>query len=116
MMMKLKAFNDRIICYKGDFDAHVTEAGIFIASNATKSQGISARWFLVWEVGPEIKGIVPGDWVLVQNGRWTEKFRFTDERIGEEEDFWRIDPEGCLAISKEKPRTVSKRIPERKYM
>jgi hypothetical protein len=105
--MKLKAFDDRIICYKGEFDAQVTEAGIILMSNAKKSQGISARWFQVWEVGPDVDGsIKPGYWLLVQHGRWTEGFMFTDERIGHEEKFWRIDPEGCLAISKDKPRTI----------
>lgn len=104
--MRLKAFGDNILCINGDLGDQKTEAGIIIKSNLKQGQGITARWFQVFEVGSDIDYLESGDWVLVSYGRWTEHFRFTDERLGKEEKIWKVEPEGCLAKAKEKPNTL----------
>lgn len=104
--MKIKAINDTIIATDGDLGDQVTESGIVVKANTEKSDGITPRWFRVFDSGPEIKDVQHGDWVLVSYGRWTPHFRFTDDRVGEEVKMWRIDPEGIMATADEKPHTM----------
>jgi len=104
--MILRAINDNILCTEADFGDQVTEAGLIIKSNVEKSQGITARWFKVFEVGPEIDWLTPGEWVLVEYGRWSEALKVDDERLPEgQNEIWKVDPKCCLATSAEKPET-----------
>lgn len=95
--MKLTPLHDNIICSDGDFGDKVTKSGIFVQSSIGKSEGIIPRWFRVRHVGPKIDWLKPEQWVLVQFGRWTEGFEFDGEK------YWKVDPEGCLLVSEEKP-------------
>lgn len=104
--MKVKAFADRIIAIEGDLDDQVTESGILIKSNVDQADGITPRWFRVFEVGPKIDWIKPDDWILVEYGRWTPGVELEDDRLSEPTKAWRIDPEGCLAVSDQKPSTL----------
>lgn len=104
--MKLKPFGDNIICTDADFGDQTTESGIIIKSNVEKSQGITPRWFRVFAVGEDISSLTPGQWVLVQYGRWTESFEFDDDRESETKKFWKVDPDGCLAVADQKPDTL----------
>jgi hypothetical protein len=103
--MQIRAINDNIICTNADFGDQVTSAGLIIKSNLEKSQGITPRWFRVFEVGPDIQGLLPGEWVLVEYGRWTEAFELSDDRTDSPTRFWKVDPKACLATSDEKPQT-----------
>lgn len=94
----IKAISDHIIGINGDFDDQVTESGIFIKSTAGKNEGIVPRWFQIHDVGPKNKlPVQTGQWVLVEYGRWSEIFKHEDV------EYWRLDPEGCMAVQDEKP-------------
>lgn len=104
--MKIKALGDHIICVNADFGEQITESGLIIQSNIDQSQGITSRWFEVFEVGPKIDWLKPGNWVLVEYGRWTSHFQLEDERLPTGRcKAWKVDPEGCLATADEKPDT-----------
>lgn len=107
--MHIRAINDNILCTEGDFGDQVTESGIVIKSNAGKSQGITARWFKIFECGPDVDREISrrtGWWVLVAYGRWTEGVEVDDERLPDgKAKIWKVDPNGCLALSEEKPET-----------
>jgi hypothetical protein len=107
--VKIRAIGDNILCTDGDFGNQTTESGIFIKSNAGESQGITARWFKIFECGPDVDGEIysrVGWWVLVSYGRWTEAMEMEDHRLPNgKAKVWKIDPEACLAISQEKPNT-----------
>ena len=107
--MKLRAIGDKILCINGDFGDYTTNAGLIIKSTIGKSEGITPRWFQVFEVGPDIDWITPGQWVYVAYGRWTEGITIEDERFDTEDNrttVWSVEPEGCLAISDEKPEEI----------
>ena len=106
--MKLKAIKDVILAINGDFDDHVTEAGIVVQSTAGKNEGITPRWFQVLEVGPDSQYLVnEGQWVYVEYGRWSDAIELSDDRIPEgKAKVWRIDPAGCMAVSDEKPSST----------
>jgi len=95
----LRAKGNDIIGTDADFGDQVTQAGIIVKDNSKKSQGITPRWFRVHSVGDEVRGLEPGKWVLVAYGRWTEGWEY------EGAEYWRLDPEGCLATADEKPET-----------
>jgi len=42
----------------------------------------------------------PGMWVYVEQGRWTDGLTF------EEEKYWQLDPNGCLAASWDEPQNT----------
>jgi co-chaperonin GroES (HSP10) len=108
--MKIRAINDNILCVDGDFGEQVTQSGIIIQNTSGKEEGIYSRWFKVFEVGPDIDWLTPGQWVYVEYGRWTEAMKLSDDRFETDDnkaDVWKVDPKGCLAVADEKPDGVS---------
>jgi hypothetical protein len=109
--MKLRAIRDNILCVDGDFEDKVTESGLILKSTIGKAEGITPRWFRVFEVGPEIDWLEAGQWVYVEYGRWTEALVVEDERFdtpNNKKKMWKVDPKGCIAVSDEEPdNTIS---------
>lgn len=108
--MKLRALRDNILCTDGDFGDTVTSSGLIIKSTIGKGEGITPRWFKVFEIGPEIDWVKPGQWVYVAYGRWTEAMELTDERFDTEsgkKKVWKVEAEACLALSDEKPHSLN---------
>ena len=106
--MKIRAIKDHILCTDGDLGDTVLDSGLIIKGNTNKSEGITARWFKVFAVGPDVwEGITPGVWVLVSYGRWTDGMEVEDERFPKGKDrVWRVELESCLAASEEKPASA----------
>lgn len=96
----LEPVADVIVCVDADFGDQETQAGIIIKSNLAESQGITSRWMQVYKVGPEQTTVQPGQWVLVEYGRWTSAFS-----VDGHDEAYRVDPEACLAVADEKPET-----------
>lgn len=109
--MKLKPLHDTVICTDGDFGESVTSGGIIIQKTIGKSEGITARWFQVYAVGPEVKFVEPGDWVLVSYGRWTEAFKggYLVDDLEDGKEMWKVEYESILAktVDQMKPRTAN---------
>lgn len=97
----LQSVRDVIVCTGADFGDQQTAGGIIIKSNIKESQGITSRWMQVYNVGPDIDFLQPGDWVLVEYGRWTEGFA-----VDGHDEAYRVDPKGCMAVSDTKPETL----------
>jgi hypothetical protein len=104
----IKPLRDIILGYNGDFGDQVTKAGIVLKSTVGKSEGIGPRWFQIYAVGEDHKDTVaPGEWVLVEHGRWSEHVLIEDSSLektdGSYHKIWRLDPEKILAASDTKP-------------
>jgi len=107
-MARLRAIRDNILCINGDFDESVTEGGIIIGKTIGTTDGITPRWFEVFEVGPEIDWLQSGQWVYVEYGRWTEKMELKDDRFEDGRgDVWKVDPQGCLAVADSKQKALN---------
>ena len=105
--MKLRAINDVVLCTDGDFGDTYTRGGILLKKTIGKAEGITPRWFRVLDVGPEVKFLRPGQWVLVAYGRWSEGLEVEDERFqGERKKIWRVEADSCLAVSDQRPEEV----------
>ena len=103
--MRLRAIRDNILCINGDFGDLTTKSGLIIKSTAGKSEGITPRWFQIFELGPEAdKDLQVGQWVYVAYGRWTQGVECEDERFPDgKTTVWRVEPDGCMAVSDEQP-------------
>ena len=102
--MKVRPLAGKILG-RVSFDEHVSEGGIVISVNDNaKSQGIRPRWTKIWQVGEGVTDVKPGDWVMVEHGRWRFKTEITDDN-GKKIEFMQIDPNAIMLIG-DKPSNI----------
>lgn len=99
--MAIRALRGNILCTDGAFGQQVSKGGIILDSRDGKADGVTPRWFKVHDVGEGIDYLEPGDWVLVNYGRWTEAFEVDEVK------YWKVEPESCVGASKEKPESLN---------
>ena len=99
--MKIRALHDDVIVTDMDFDEMVTASGIVIQSDNGKAHGVKPRWGKVYKVGPEQKDVVPGQWILIEHGRWTRKIKIDDGEGVKE--IQKVEVASILAVADEKP-------------
>lgn len=75
--------------------------GIIILSEKGEGRGVHPRWAHVCLVGPEQTEIVPGQWVLIEHGRWTRGIKLNNGKVIRKVDF-----EGIMLVADEKPKDV----------
>lgn len=80
----------------------VSKGGIHILDDNGKDHGIRPRWARVWKVSDDITDIEPGQWILVEHGRWTMTITYKDDD-GLEYKFNKIDPNGILLVTDDQP-------------
>jgi co-chaperonin GroES (HSP10) len=97
----LSPLRDYIIVTEMSFEQRTLNSGIILLGDDGKTDGIRPRWAKVYAVGPEQKDITPGQWVLVEHGRWT-RGSLVDIQ-GEEHVIRRIDSKAILLISDDEP-------------
>lgn len=102
--MKITPFPNRLLVE--DLERGMRTVGsIVLPDDNGKSSGIRARWARVYAVGSNITDITPGQWVLIENGRWTRSFNMGAGQ-DEKHELWGVDyPGGVLMVSDELPRT-----------
>jgi len=98
----LRAIRDRVIVEDMNVGETVTKAGIVIPDDDGKERGIRPRWGLVYRTGPEQYDIEPGQWVLVDHGRWTRGIKIVTVE-GENKTVRMVDPNSILAVSDTRP-------------
>lgn len=93
---------------RGNIFAHLqvgertTKSGIVLRDDNGKDHGIRPRWGRVWLVADDITDVKPGQWILVEHGRWTMTIELKDED-GSVIKFQKIDPKGIIAVQDEPP-------------
>lgn len=103
-MKRLKPIKDFILVTSMNFGERKLSSGLVLLGDDKKSSGIRARWGKVYAIGPDQKDVTPGQWVLVEHGRWTRgvKFEFdTDQYI----TLRRVDSKAIMLVSDEEPKT-----------
>lgn len=106
---KIIPLGSKIIVSNMNFDAEVTDSGIFILSDDGKSSGIHPRWAQVWAVGPKQQDVKVGDWILIEHGRWSRGHKFENES-GEIIDIRLADENSILMVSDERPTDVVRSV------
>jgi len=101
---KIRPLRNKILVKSIDQGMRKSKGGIILSSADKISDGghgIRPRWAEVYAVGPEIDWVQPGDYVLMEHGRWTKGVQVEDD--GEEFDLRVADPKGILGKSNDKP-------------
>jgi hypothetical protein len=78
---------------------------IVIRDDNGRDHGIRARWAKVWRVAEDIDYVKPGQWILVEHGRWSMTITTKDDHSNEFK-FQKIDPNGIMCVSDEQPEDV----------
>ena len=99
--MKIRALHDDVLVQDMDFGEQITAGGIIVKSDDGKVHGIKPRWGQVYKVGPDQKDVHPGQWILVEHGRWTRKIKIDDGDGAKE--IQKVEVKSILAVADEKP-------------
>lgn len=95
---EIKPIHDHVIAVDMTFEERTTTGGIVIPGLDGKLEGIHPRWACVYAVGPEQQDVVPGQYILVEHGRWSRGHTITLD-TGKEITIRRVDPPGIMLVS-----------------
>jgi co-chaperonin GroES (HSP10) len=102
-IQKLKPLHDHVIVTDMNFGQRTLSSGIVLLGDDGKTDGIRPRWCKVYAIGPEQKDVVPGQWVLVEHGRWT---RGIEVEINDVQfTVRRVDASAIMMVSDHEPMT-----------
>ena len=105
----LKPLKDRIFVSNMNFGEEKTSSGIVLQSDNGKGQGIKPRWGKVFAVGPDAVDVMPGNWILMEHGRWTRFFEYENED-GSITELHVADNNGIMMVADEKPTDVMRGV------
>jgi co-chaperonin GroES (HSP10) len=101
---KIRPIKDHILVVNMEQGEKTTKHGIIVLDDNGKDRGIRPRWCQVWKVGPEQEDLSPGQWILVEHGRWTYGIESAIPEAGDEVFYvQRVDVQGVLLVCDEKP-------------
>lgn len=92
---------DHVLVTDMNFGQRTLSSGIIMLGDDAKTDGIRPRWAKVYAVGPDQKDVVPGQWILIEHGRWTRGILVEIDNI--EFTIRRVDPSNILLVSNEEP-------------
>ena len=100
--MQVRPLAKDLLVIDMDMGEMVTAGGIVIKSDDGKAHGVKPRWAKVYKVGEDCEiDVTPGQWVLIEHGRWTRKIKIDD---GEgEKEFQKVEVKSVIAVADERP-------------
>lgn len=103
--MQVRPLPQDILIYNMDMGEQTTKSGIVIQSDDGKAHGVKPRWAQVYKVGNKCEvDVKPGQWILIEHGRWTRKIKIDDgESIKEVQ---KVEVASILAVTDERPDTA----------
>jgi hypothetical protein len=96
-----RTIHDHILIKDMKHSETVLQSGIVLRSDSGVSHGVRPRWAEVFMVGPEQKHVSPGNWILLEHGRWSRKILI--ETTEGPLELQRADENGILLISDTEP-------------
>lgn len=97
---------DHVLVIDMEKGSKVSKGGIIIMDDNGKEHGIRPRWAKVYKVGSRVDFVKPGEWVLMEHGRWTYGVEsIIQDENGNEVTLYvqRIDTNAILLVADEKP-------------
>lgn len=75
----LKPLQDTIIVSDMKFEERLSTGGIVLVNDDMKNSGIRPRWAKIYALGPDVKDLKVGQFIMVSHGRWTRGIKIEDE-------------------------------------
>lgn len=109
-VQKLIPLHDTIIVSDMEFAERISNGGIILMNDDMKSAGIRPRWGKVYAIGPKVKDIEVGQYIMIAHGRWTRGI--TIDTPDGEKVIRKVDNNDILLVSDEKPndQTMSDKV------
>ena len=100
--IQVRPLSKDLLVINMDMGEQVTSGGIVILSDDGKAHGVKPRWAQVYKVGDQCEvDVKPGQWVLIEHGRWTRKIKIDD---GEgEKEFQKVEVTSVIAVADQRP-------------
>lgn len=89
---------DHVIAVNMEKEGVKKIGNLFISSDQSTDHGIKPRWAQVAAVGPEQTEILPGQWILVEHGRWSRGVKLSNGNVCR-----KIDTDAIMMVSDEQP-------------
>jgi len=103
--MKTKALKGKVLVTDLERGSRLI-GGIIIPDDNGKSEGIRPRWGRVYSVGEDITDITAGQWILIENGRWTRMLKVKEDD-GSYTQLWGVEwPKSVMLVSDTDPETA----------
>lgn len=103
--MKAQALKGKVLVTDLERGSRIVN-GIILPDDNGKSTGIRPRWGRVYSVGDGITEIKEGQWILIENGRWTRMLKIKDEN-NKEVQLWGVEwPQSVMLVSDTDPETA----------
>jgi co-chaperonin GroES (HSP10) len=103
--MEVKALPKKVLVTDLERGSRIVN-GIILPDDNGKSEGIRPRWGKVYSVGNDITEIVPGQWILIENGRWTRMLKVKQDD-GTDIQLWGVEwPKSVMLVSDTDPETA----------
>lgn len=105
IILKIKALKGKVLVTDLERGSRVIN-GIIIPDDNGKSEGIRPRWGRVYSVGEDITDISPGQWILIDNCRWTRMLKVKQDD-GSYTQLWGVEwPQAVSLVSDTDPEVV----------
>lgn len=98
---KLYPLHNHVIVTDMNFGGRTLSSGVILLGDDGRAEGIRPRWARVYAIGPDQRDVVPGQWVLVEHGRWSRGIEV--EIDGVTMTLRRADPDCIMMLSDEEP-------------
>ena len=103
--MKVRPMSRDILVYNMDMGEQKTASGIVIQSDDGKAHGVKPRWAQVYKVGEKCElDVKPGQWILIEHGRWTRKIKIDDGEGPKE--IQKVEVASVMIVTDERPDTA----------
>jgi co-chaperonin GroES (HSP10) len=103
--MKVRPLPSDILVCDMDMGEQVTASGIVIQSDDGKAHGVKPRWAKVYKVGERCDvDVNPGQWILIEHGRWTRKIKIDDGESVKEVQ--KVEVSAIMAVANERPAGI----------
>lgn len=92
---------DHILVYNMEQGDKLTHSGIIIPDDNGENSGIKPRWCQVYKTGKNVDYVKPGEWLLMEHGRWTYgvPVELTSDGETVEHYIQRIDVDAILLVA-----------------
>jgi hypothetical protein len=96
--------SDDVLVVNMEKGGRVTKSGIILLDDNGKPWGIRPRWAQVYKVGKNIDWLEPGQFILIEHGKWSYGIEMILPDGGDDVFYLqKVDTDGILVVSDEQP-------------